>query len=91
MDDEGCPNDTRAGTMPLPIRERKTTDEGTGSMKPGNATWRLWLGFGLGGLAILSAALSTVNTVILIFLALSALIALVGLVQLSLWSRLRQS
>jgi hypothetical protein len=60
-------------------------------VKPGNATWRLWLGLGLGGLAILSAALSTVNTVILISLALSALIALVGLVELSLWSRLRRS
>lgn len=59
--------------------------------KAGDAIWRLWLGLGLGGLAILGAALSTVSTVILIFLALSALIALVGLIQLSLWSRLRRS
>jgi hypothetical protein len=60
-------------------------------VKPGKATWRLGLGLGLGGLAILSAALSTVSNLILVFLALSALIALVGLVQLSLWSRLRRS
>jgi hypothetical protein len=60
-------------------------------VKAGEATWRLWLGLGLGGLAILSAALSTVSTVILIFLELSALIAIIGLVQLSLWSRLRRS
>ena len=60
-------------------------------VKSGAATWRLWLGLGLSGLAMLSVVLSTVSSVMLMFPALSVLIALVGLVQLSLWSRLRLS
>ena len=60
-------------------------------MKSGTATWRLWLGLGLSGLALLSVVLSTISSVMPMFLALSVLIALVGLVQLSLWSRLRRS
>jgi hypothetical protein len=57
----------------------------------GTATWRLWLGLGLSGLAMLSVVLSTLSGVMLMFAALSVLIALVGLVQLSLWSTLRRS
>ncbi len=62
-------------------------------VKPSTATWRLWLGLGLGGLGILNAALglSIGSNVVPIFLAVSVLIALVGLVQFSLWSKLRQS
>jgi hypothetical protein len=62
-------------------------------VKPGTATWRLWLGLGLGGLGILNAVLSLSigSNWTLIFLALSFLMALVGLVQFSLWSTLRRS
>jgi hypothetical protein len=62
-------------------------------VKPGTATWRLWLGLGLGGLGILNAVLSLSigSNWTLIFLALSLLMALVGLVQFSLWSTLRRS
>jgi hypothetical protein len=60
-------------------------------VKSGGATWRLWLGLGLSGLAMLSVVLSTLSGVMLMFAALSVLIALVGLVQLSLWSTLRRS
>lgn len=62
-------------------------------VKASTATWRLWLGLGLGGLGILNAALglSIGSNVVPIFLAVSVLIALVGLVQFSLWSKLRQS
>jgi hypothetical protein len=62
-------------------------------VKPGTATWRLWLGLGLGGLGILNAVLSLSigSNWTLIFLALSLLLAWVGLVQFSLWSTLRRS
>ena len=60
-------------------------------VKSGAATWRLLLGLGLSGLAMLSVVLSTLSGVMLMFAALSVLIALVGLVQLSLWSTLRRS
>lgn len=60
-------------------------------VKSGPATWRLWLGLGLSGLAMFSVVLGTVSSVRLMFAALSFLIALVGLVQLSLWSTLRRS
>ena len=56
-------------------------------VKSGGATWRLWLGLGLSGLAVLNVALSILSGVMLMFTALSVLLALVGLVQLSLWSR----
>jgi hypothetical protein len=60
-------------------------------VKPGTATWRLWLALGLGVLGTLSAVLSIRSNMMLIFLALSVLMALVGLVQFSLWSTLRRS
>jgi len=62
-------------------------------VKPGTATWRLWLGLGLGGLGILNdvLSLSIGSNWTLIFLALSLLMALVGLVKFSLWSTLRRS
>jgi hypothetical protein len=62
-------------------------------VKPGTATWRLWLGLGLGGLGVLNAVLSLSigSNWTLILLALSLLMALVGLVQFSLWSTLRRS
>jgi hypothetical protein len=62
-------------------------------VKPGTATWRLWLGLCLGGLGILNAVLSLSigSNWTLIFVALSVLMALVGLVQFSLWSTLRRS
>jgi len=62
-------------------------------VKPGTATWRLWLGLGLGGLGILNAVLSLSigSDKMLILLALSVLMAAVGLAQFSLWSTLRQS
>ncbi len=60
-------------------------------MKPGTATWRLWLGLGLGSLGTLSAVLGIGSNLMLIFLALSLLMALLGLVQFSLWSKHRRS
>jgi hypothetical protein len=62
-------------------------------VKLGTATWRPWLGLGLGGLGILNAVLSLSigSNMMLILLALSVLMTAVGLVQLSLWSTLRQS
>lgn len=60
-------------------------------VKPGTATWRLWLGLGLVALGTLSAVLSIASNLMLIFLALSVLMVLAGLVQLSLWSKLRRS
>ena len=60
-------------------------------IKPGTATWRLWLALGLGVLGTLGAVLSIRSNLMLIFLALSVLIALVGLVRFSLWSTLRRS
>lgn len=60
-------------------------------IKPGTATWKLWLALGLGVLGTLGAVLSIRSNLMLIFLALSALMALVGLVQFSLWSTLRRS
>ena len=61
------------------------------TVKPGTATWRLWLALGLGVFGALGAVLSIRSNMMLIFLALSVLIALVGLVQFSLWSTLRRS
>jgi len=49
--------------------------------KAGTATWRLWLGLGLGALGTLSAVLSIGSNLMLICLALSVLMALLGLVQ----------
>ena len=62
-------------------------------VKPGTATWRLWLGLGLGGLGILNAVLSLSigSNMMLILMALSVLLAAVGLVQFLLWSTLRRS
>ena len=60
-------------------------------VKLGTATWRLWLGLGLGALGTLSAVLSIGSNMMLIFLALSVLMVLLGLVQFSLWSKLRRS
>jgi hypothetical protein len=60
-------------------------------VKPGVATWRLWLALGLGVFGVLGAVLSIRSNMMLIFLALSVLMTLVGLVQFSLWSKLRQS
>ena len=60
-------------------------------VRPGTATWRLWLGLGLGVLGTVSATLSIGSNLMLIFLALSVLMVLVGLVQFSLWSKLRCS
>jgi hypothetical protein len=59
-------------------------------VKPGTATWRLWLGLGLVALGTLSAVLSIGRNLMLIFLALSVLMVLAGLVQFSLWSKLRR-
>jgi hypothetical protein len=60
-------------------------------VKLGTATWRLWLGLGLGALGTLSAVLSIGSNMMLTVLALSVLMVLVGLVQFSLWSKLRRS
>jgi hypothetical protein len=60
-------------------------------VKPGTATWRLWIALGLGILGTLSAVLGIRSNMMLVFLALSVLMALVGLVQFSRWSTLRRS
>jgi hypothetical protein len=69
------------------IRKRRKKPEGAQAVerrskivKSGTATWRLWAGLGLAGLAILSVVLSTVSSVMLMFLTQSVLMALVGLV-----------
>jgi len=51
-------------------------------VKPDTATWRLWLGLGLGALGTLNAVLSIGSNMMLIFLAVSVLMALLGLVQI---------
>jgi hypothetical protein len=60
-------------------------------VKPGTATWRLWLGLGLAALGTLSAVLSIGSNLMLIFVALSVMMVLVGVAQFSLWSKLRRS
>jgi len=57
-------------------------------VKPGTATWRLWLALGLGALGTLSAVLSIGGNLMLISLALFVLMVLLGLVQFSFWSSL---
>jgi hypothetical protein len=60
-------------------------------VKLATATWRLWLGLGLGALGTLSSVLSIGSNLMLIILALSVLMVLLGLVQFSLWSKHRRS
>jgi hypothetical protein len=60
-------------------------------VKPNCATWRLWLGLGLGALGTVSAVLSIYSNFTLMFSAVSVLVVMMGLVQLSLWSMLRRS
>jgi hypothetical protein len=62
-------------------------------VQPATATWRLWLGLGLGAIGILNTVLSfsIASNMMPVLLALSALMALAGLVQFSLWSKHRSS